>query len=262
MTETTSSDPSVLAGLPCNLRDLGGLPTVTGDAVRPRVLYRSDDLAPAGRDRVRGLVADLDLAVVIDLRSEEELARLGRGGLERTPARIEHLPLALTRRAVGSASEPIEDLPTTPRELGDFYARAVESAAPLLAQGLELLASSPGPALFHCVAGKDRTGLLAALALSAADVTREAVVEDYAGTQANMPVLLEQHRLGRGVADDERAEQIASLPAVLLEAPAEAMRICLTGIERRHGHVLAPLYRVGLRGGTVAALRARLVGGR
>lgn len=259
MTDVTGPRASTLAGLPCNLRDLAEIPTAGGAALRSGVLFRSDDLAPAGEQRVAQLVADLDLALVVDLRSAEEVDQLGRGGLEDTGVRVEHLPLSLTRRAVGTGTELIEELPTTPQELGRFYAAAVESAAPQLARGLELLATAPGPTLFHCVAGKDRTGLLAALALTALGVPGDRIVEDYARTEERMPILLEQHRLGSGVADAERAERIRSLPEVLLAAPSAAMETCLAALEERHRDPLAPLRQAGLTDRMLHALRGRLV---
>lgn len=244
--------------LPCNLRDLGGMRTLGGRRLRPGLIYRSDDLAPADPRRVRSLVTTLDVGTVLDLRSDVELAELGRGALEREPVEVHHLPLSLTAASVGR-TEDVDGLPTTPEQLASFYADGIEAAAPTLVRGLTLLAQASRPALFHCVAGKDRTGVLAALLLSALGVPREEIVADYARTAANMSVLLGTQGLGSGVVDTARVERIRSLPQVLLEAPAAAMEGCLDDLERRHGSPLGPLWDAGLDEGVVAALAARLL---
>jgi protein-tyrosine phosphatase len=133
------------------------------------------------------------------------------------------------------------------------------AAASTLVRGLSLLAATDRPALFHCVAGKDRTGVLAALLLSALGVPQEAIIEDYARTGPNMPVLLGTQGLGSGVVDPERAARIRALPEVLLEAPASAMRGCLEQLARSYGSPVGPLFDAGLEEHEVAALRARLV---
>lgn len=245
--------------LPCNLRDLGGLSTLDGRRLRPGLVYRSDDLAPADPRRVRSLVTTLDVGTVLDLRSEVELAELGRGALEREPVEVHHLPLSLTAASAGRGEDP-DSLPTTPEQLASFYADGIEAAAPTLVRGLVLLARTSRPALFHCVAGKDRTGVLAALLLSALGVDREAIVADYACTGANMSVLLGTQGLGSGVVAAARVERIRSLPRVLLEAPAAAMHGCLDQLERRHGSPLGPLWGAGLEDGVVTALGSRLLG--
>lgn len=244
--------------LPCNLRDTGGLPTVDGGQTRPGLIYRSDDLAPTDPARAGEIVRDLDIDLVLDLRSDLELTELGRATLETTPVRIHHLPMSLTAASVGGRDD-LENLPTTPAELGEFYARGIEAAAGTLTHGLELLARAERPSLFHCVAGKDRTGVLAAMLLTALGVERDAIVNDYSRTAPNMPTLLEGHRMGSGVVSPERAERLRSLPPVLLDAPAKAMELCLDLLDRRFGSPLGPLRAAGLIDETVASLRERLV---
>jgi protein-tyrosine phosphatase len=244
--------------LPCNLRDLGGLPVAGGDRLRHGVIFRSDDLAPADPARVRAIVRNLGVSTVLDLRSEVEVGELGRGALENERVELHHLPMSLTAASVGG-DETTDNLPTTAAELASFYANGVVAAASTLARGLSLLAATDRPALFHFVAGKDRTGVLAALLLSAVGVPQDAIVEDYARTGANMAVLLGTQGLGSGVVDPERAARIRALPEVLLQAPASAMRACLVQLRHSHGSPLAPLFDAGLEEHEVATLRERLV---
>jgi protein-tyrosine phosphatase len=164
-----------------NLRDLGGWPAAGGRRVRPGLVYRSASLAQLTDGDVATL-AGLGLRAVVDLRGEEESAR--------APSR---LPLGATRIGL-----PIE--PTVGASLRDLLRREAstgEDVVLLLDQAYRayatthigqyrrmfaLLLDDGGPLLFHCSAGKDRTGMGAALLLTALGATRETVLADYVAT--------------------------------------------------------------------------------
>lgn len=74
-------------------------------------------------------------------------------------------------------------------QMGEMYARMVESAAPQLATAVTVLALAPGATAFHCAAGRDRTGVLAALVLLALGASDDDLVADYARTDPNMPAI-------------------------------------------------------------------------
>jgi hypothetical protein len=153
----------VPADLP-NLRDVGGLTTHEGRPIRSGVLLRSalpapDDLVPDG--------LHWPPAVVIDLRSEIEH---GDGHpLQDLCPRVINLPLL---SALAPGRQDIDTLQT-------LYQLVVEDAAEMLVDLVHEVADADGPALVHCAAGKDRTGVGVALVLRLVGVTREEVLSDY-----------------------------------------------------------------------------------
>jgi protein-tyrosine phosphatase len=147
---------AVTAGL-ANFRDLGGLPTYTGRVTQPGVLYRSD--APALGDAPPDAVWPPSL--VLDLRSADEP--------------IEPHPLRTNGTAVHRFMLLGTARPQTLRELraaGTFdleglYGELITRVGEALPEVLSLLVTTDGPALIHCAAGKDRTGVLVAILLGA-----------------------------------------------------------------------------------------------
>ena len=83
------------------------------------------------------------------------------------------------------------------------------------------------PAVFHCAAGKDRTGVLAALVLDILGVDSDAIVADYVITADRMPMIMERYRT-----DPAFAERMASVPASRFSVEASTMRRFLVGLRR------------------------------
>jgi protein tyrosine/serine phosphatase len=160
-----------------NVRDVAGL-SAGAHRVRPGVLLRSDhldDLTPGDLDILRD---NLGLRAVVDLRTAEEApqpaAWIATLGIDRL-----HLPLidlALTRRPGDAADQILRD-PV------QAYRSMLDEAAPGVAQIFNfLLADEHRPALIHCAAGKDRTGITIAVLLAAAGVDEPGIVADYVAT--------------------------------------------------------------------------------
>jgi hypothetical protein len=160
-----------------NFRDLGGLPTTERQLTRRGVLYRSD--APLEGDPAPAASA-WPPTLVIDLRSADE--PVDPHPLAGWRTRVCRYPLLAEARPRGLA-----DLQTRGElSLDGLYADMVARAATVIRPVIELLADSDGPALVHCAAGKDRTGVLIAMLLRTAGVTRDAIVRDFERTTANM----------------------------------------------------------------------------
>ena len=177
-----------------NARDLGGYPTADGRRVRRGLLYRASALhrlTEADVEAVRGL----RLACLIDLRHPAEVELIGANRLPTPPpGRVLALPLldpehdifgriasALARGSGAPALPP----GGTAGAMVDLYRWFVTAGLPreVCAAALRLIASPDGlPLMFHCTAGKDRTGWLAALVLSVLGVDRELIVDDYLRT--------------------------------------------------------------------------------
>ena len=223
-----------------NARDLGGHPTVDGVRTRRRSLLRADDLAQLTEQGLRAL-ADYRVETVLDLRWPEEIA------LQPSPVpRIRGLRYQPVSLLADSAAEW--------RALGGGCAKeqwictVLEHMQPQLRQALGVIAAAPaGPLLFHCVAGKDRTGLIAALLLTLADAVPEAIAADYAASAE----CLREAYLAR-YADGDRAAIIEAV-----RCPEEGVYNMLAWLEAEGG-VGAYLRRIGLSAAEIARLRGRL----
>ena len=118
---------------------------------------------------------------------------------------------------------------------------------------LQSIARAPGAALVHCAAGKDRTGVVVALALTAAGVRPEAVVADYAATGDRIEAILGRLRTSRTYARD-----IDSQPVVAHLARPETMEAFLQQMDVRYGGVVRWLADHGFDGDDLRLLRAKL----
>ena len=171
-----------------NTRDLGGLPA-RGGVTRSGVLIRSDNVAsltPAGRQAM----IDYGVTTVIDLRAESE--RLGSPGppfsnFQSTspvkPATDANGPVNLHLALVDDQTMPI--LNNEAATMPDLYRLMLDRCQSALGAIFNAIAEADGPVLFHCFAGKDRTGLVAAMLLSLAG-DPEAIGADYAETDAQL----------------------------------------------------------------------------
>ncbi|KRE29563.1 tyrosine-protein phosphatase [Agromyces sp. Soil535] len=229
-----------------NFRDVGGMPARNG-TVRDGVLYRSDGLhriGEAGRAELRAL----GVGIVIDLRDENE-ARLMPDDLEGLDVEVLRLPVFEGSGASqGSGGISLDAL----------YERIVTQHASVVVSALREIASAgERSVVVHCTAGKDRTGIVVALALLAAGVDREAVIEDYARTEANLAGewLEEMVRLiGRyGIPDTPE------LRILMGGSPREAIEGALDTVERAHGSTRDYLLASGLGLHDLAALERLLI---
>lgn len=247
---------------PANLRDLGGIPLADG-VVRPGVVLRADDLSTTDPASAEELVTG-GLRAVVDLRSADELALTGRGVLGTRPGvTYHHVPFLAD---IGDAAAADDGAPgddpaavLDQSRFGALYLRMYEGAAAHIVTALAVIAHSPGTVAFHCAAGQDRTGVLAAALLLALGADEEAVVADYARTGENSAAV--QQRIAPVLAplmarfglDLDAAARAAARPTF---SPAP-MRELLGALVERHGDPLAPLRAVGLTDGLVDRLRER-----
>ena len=242
-----------------NLRDLGGVPTTDGRRVRTGRLFRSDSPHRATAEDVVRL-RELGLQLVIDLRQATERASFGVAAVD-VAARHAHLPVfdALTGSGRQALSGVVEDgmraAAARHGQAGE-YLFMLERGAPTFVAALEQLAEPDHlPALFHCAVGKDRTGVLAALALTLVGVAADDVARDYARTTPGIEALArwaEQHEPDYGA--DLRAVQ----PAGAWTTP-EVMVGFLDLVAEHHGSVAAFLRGAGLPEDVPGRLRELLL---
>ena len=161
-----------------NFRDLGGYAGQGGRLVRWRRLFRSDHLAALTPDDV-ALLSGLGLARVCDFRGDTERAPL----VCALPGVVVHsLPIEPT--VVQGMKEILESgqqltVPDTVRLMQQTYRAFVHDNSPRFAELFGHLLDNDAPLVFHCTAGKDRTGFAAALILLALGVARPVVMQDY-----------------------------------------------------------------------------------
>lgn len=160
-----------------NFRDLGGYRNGHGQTVRWRRLFRSDalqDLTPADASLAIG---ELNVKLVVDLRNTAEAERDGRGPLPEMGAKYRHIPLLDEMGEIPpfTGGDIANRLTSTyqwmVRNSGAGIAEAISSISAALDHG--------NGAVFHCSAGKDRTGLVAALILEVLGVDSETIAADY-----------------------------------------------------------------------------------
>ena len=163
-----------------NLRDLGGYRTEEGRVVRRGLVYRSAALAKLTEQDL-AVVTGLGLRTVCDFRGVEESRRAPTrlGGPRVVPLPIEPTvgaglrDILATREATGEALHAV---------LERAYVAYALSSTAQYRQLLALVLEGGTPLLFHCSAGKDRTGFGAALLLTALGVPWETVMEDFQAT--------------------------------------------------------------------------------
>lgn len=246
------NDPRRIIPVPgaTNMRDLGGYRTAGGHVTRWRRLLRGDSphrMLPGGGQAL----LDTGLRSVIDLRSPAELA-------------AEPNPFAgLTD--VGYTARPVfDDLAPTMKGIKardsddlllDFYISALgENAAAIRAVLDSIIAAPKGAVLFHCTAGKDRTGLVAALLLGTAGVAREDIIADYALTGPRIaPLVQELLERTRAHGGDTATH------ARFLRCDPPTMAATLDHIAARHGSIPGYLRDIGLDAAGIDALRDRLL---
>lgn len=229
-----------------NFRDLGGYRTAGGATVAWGVLYRADSLGKldgADWDRFLGL----GIRTVIDLRYPWEIEAKGRIP---EPERFTYANLSIEHRPYDQA-EIDPDLDPW-RFLADRFAEVAQDGVEEIRAAIELIAEGPGPAVFHCTSGKDRTGLIAALVLTLLGVDEGQVLADFALTElATARLTADWHTANPG--------RTMRWPAYG-RAPAEILRLTLADLTTRHGSVEAYLtHSVGITPATKAALRDRLL---
>jgi hypothetical protein len=167
-------------------------------AVVPGVLLRADNLQSLTPGDVRLLVEQHALEVVVDLRTDTEVELEGPGPLTAEPVvRIEHrslYPDSGGNTDLDAAVKPwgseAQDEWAAETPLVRAYMSYLRRRPDSIVASIRAIAHADGAVLVHCAAGKDRTGVVVALALDAAGVDRDLIVSDYAATAERVDAIL------------------------------------------------------------------------
>lgn len=226
-----------------NFRDVGGLPAGAG-RTRSGVLYRSGNLVRVDDAGLRTLDG-LGLRRIVDLRDDDEVRW--------EPSRLDGLDVEVRRVPLFLGS--VESFFERDVSLGELYDELVEGSADRIVDAVRQIAGAQ-PVLIHCTVGKDRTGVTVAIALAAAGVDRDAVVEDYARTEGLLPAE-RNRRVVAGIRslhpEIRHAEELAT------RSPSPVMRALLERLDARYGSPADFLRAHGLTEVELDRLRAALV---
>jgi protein-tyrosine phosphatase len=236
-----------------NFRDIACVNEHSGDMpreceLRRGLVFRSDSLAYASERDLRTL-ASLDIRTVLDLRRHDEALDAGQVS-PLLGAHVVTLPAIVNIWTI-----PTEVIANNARFLADRYIDMLNEGGPSFSCALNLIVQRPGAAVFHCMAGKDRTGVLAALLLDVLGVDDHRIAADYATTETNMETLiaLMQRR------DHKRAEGLQNIPDAFLLAPYETMRTFLTDMRTKFGSAAEYFIASGVTEQTVEAWRTIMI---
>jgi hypothetical protein len=230
-----------------NFRDLGGYANTDGQTVRWQRLFRSDDLSRLSEDD-REQFAALGIRTVIDLRRPREIELEGRiPDLHPFEYRNIHLP-----HPEWPAAE-FNDSADRARYVLERYREMSVFSGPGLGEALRLISDTEtAPVVVHCIAGKDRTGIVSALTLALLGVPDDVIADDYQLSDLAEPQGWEYLNRYRPDMATKRWSQISV-------SPREGMLLFLEDLRRRHGSVRGFTASVGVSDDHVAALRAHLL---
>jgi protein-tyrosine phosphatase len=236
-----------------NVRDLGGIPTEDGGATRTGEIIRSDNIGGLTEAGWRSL-AGHGVVRIVDLRWPEEQAADPPRNVD-----IEVIHVSVLGPNLGESLEYLRTLDAhvdAVHDIADHYAFSyvdfLERNRNRFGQAVAAVADGQGLVVIHCMGGKDRTGLVAALILRIAGVATAEIGRDYALSGPHLAVTL---TAWLDSAPDERERRRRDK---LSRTPATAMTRVIAEIEGRYGSVEGYLETAGVRPDQVERLRERL----
>ncbi|HEV7183017.1 MAG TPA: tyrosine-protein phosphatase [Leifsonia sp.] len=243
MTSTTNLIP--VSGT-YNFRDVGGY-AAHGGIVRSGKLFRSDGLHSLGEEGKEKL-RELGVKFIVDLRDDFEI-EAAPDDLAGLDVEVLHLPVF-----EGSGASQA----TIGATIADLYAKIVLQHTDVVVKALsEIADTGDAGVVVHCTAGKDRTGIVVALALLAIGVDRETVVADYAQTEENLRGPWLEKMLQ--IVQEHGVDVTPDIRVIMGGSPPEALESVLDLIDRERGGVHRYLCAAGLGEFELAKLRSVLV---
>lgn len=233
-----------------NVRDLGGLPTLTGKQTKLHTILRAGNLDKLPVTSQEQLLT-YGVTTIIDIRDEWEATHYPNVFAHSPRVNYHNLPLlgdSLSNDITWqSESESYDDL-------HELYIKYVERCQTQIAQIFTTIASSPSATLFHCHAGKDRTGIIAALLLSVVGVSIHDISEDYRVSSTQIPHLIDewrQYAMKNGQDMERFNRKVASVPQTIIEM--------LHFIQSKYDNTANYLLTCGLSKARLAQLQERFI---
>jgi protein-tyrosine phosphatase len=211
-----------------NFRDLGGYKARGGRSIAWRRIYRSGEMHVATDSDISRLKDEIKLKTVIDLRSASRQEITGVGRLGKTGVKFYSVPISMVNET--EIAQKLLQSFTNSAELYIYRIRSKEYGRGVI-EALEIIASPANhPLVFHCNAGKDRSGIVAAILLSVLGVSDEDIVNDFALTALSLKKFIE-----RWDNDPKTAYIHKQLPAFHKDARPEEMTVLLTELRKEYG---------------------------
>ena len=236
-----------------NVRDLGGIPTEDGGVTRSGSVIRSDNVRFLTDEGWRAL-GNHGVVRIVDLRFPEE-----RREDPPSDADVEVVHVSVLGPAAGEGLDFVAELEAhldSVTDVADHYAwsyvRFLERNHQRFGEAVAAIADADGPVVIHCMGGKDRTGLVAAMLLRLAGVSLEEIGADYALSGDNLAPTLDEW-LSTAPTERERLRR-----QKLSTTPAIAMVRVLEDVEGRYGSVAGYLAAGGVTPSQLQRLRERL----
>jgi protein tyrosine/serine phosphatase len=229
-----------------NFRDVGGYRTADGRRVRWRRMFRAgglSNLSPADLAVLR----ELGIATVLDLRSTAEWES-GRFPVDDHPVAFHHLPL------VEEILDPTRyEVPEG--MLAARYQEIAQIGSSYIAQAISIVADADThPIVVHCLAGKDRTGVVVALVLALLGVPDEVVAEDYALSNLAMAALRE-----RAEASGVPQRRSPAVSNEVFSAKPSNIAALFAALRDAHGSLEDYVISSGVKPAAIESLRAALL---
>jgi protein-tyrosine phosphatase len=234
-----------------NFRDLGGFLTRDGRTLAAGKVFRSGELHHATPGDLQKLMDEFRIVTILDLRSARRTAQTGHVNLEGTSFKYCNVNLELNPEN----REPESSVSCTHMgELYFFLIRQPEYGRQMV-RAVEII-SHPGnlPVLFHCNAGKDRAGMLAALLLNLLGVADEDIIIDYALSEAAMKEYLQ-----RLDSDPLTSGFQGKKPAYQKEAAPASMSFFLAAFKAEYGSAENYLKLNGADDSIISGIKASLL---
>jgi protein-tyrosine phosphatase len=248
-----------------NVRDIGVYRRRDGSPLQQGVFYRADNLGRLDMHGVRAL-RDYGVRTVVDLRTADEIREFPNPYAADASIRYHAVDMVGDSHDIISRGDTIQSTERERRLANGMFADPAGRIAAIYTTILDhqqdkvraifaaLAAESDGAALFHCVAGQDRTGIVAALILSIADVPEETIIADYAATaHYNVERFIAENHAEQWNIPVETAAQYRSQ-----FCPAGAMEATLAHIEAEYGGAASYLRAAGVSAGQIEAISMRL----
>lgn len=226
-----------------NTRDIGGYPCI-GGATRWGVFVRSDNPGTLTKKDLEYLVA-YGIRDVVDLRREDETIRMPSSLCNVKGFDVHHI-------SVNEMTQGLDFEGDVPGSMAGLYISILDHSQPEVAKVMRVCIAAKGGVLFHCMVGKDRTGVVAMLLMQLAGVAEADIVADYAVTDVFMREVFDQQLNELDKSKREEIEyRIRSKPA--------SMWRTLRHLQDVYGGAEAYLLKAGLAQSDIEALRAKFV---
>ena len=224
-----------------NFRDVGGLPLVTGEAFPVGQLFRSGTFEFLATTEAAELASSVGLATVIDLRTSMERKQ----SHPPFPQQVDVLHIPFLMEIDPEWEHPIDQ---SPDAIASRYLDMLErQGRKALRSIITSVVPDSLPLVIHCSTGKDRTGIVVAVLLALAGVTKEAIADDY----ARSGLVLQELAIDPSTADIFKPD-----PPDEYDTSSETMRLFLDGVRERYGSIEALALTSGIGTDDIQQARA------